>query len=96
MLTRNPKPFTVEGTAVDQEAIVRIRAEIEDRIEDDMRSTGYAPFMEITPELYWEYDKDAENFKYLIRVYGVFVGKHKAKNIMGVLGGKPIYFESDR
>ena len=92
-IPRNPKPFTVEGTAIDQETIVRLRAQIEDHIEEEMRAEGYAPFMEITPELYWEWNQEANNFKYLIRLYGVYVGKRKAKGIMGILGGRPIYFE---
>lgn len=92
MKTRNIKSFPIDGIAKDQETILRLRGELESRIIDDMRVKGYVPVLDITPEMYWEYQEDT-TFKYLIVVYGTYVGKKKAIDIMGMLGNHPIYVE---
>ena len=58
-----------------------------------MRFKGYVPVLDITPELYWEYMEKDENFKFAIIIYGTFVGKKKAIDILGLLGPHIIYFE---
>jgi hypothetical protein len=90
---RNIKHFSIDGEAVDQEAIIRIRREVESRIIDDMRDSGYVPALDVTPEMFWEYNKDRESFRFVIIVYGSFVGKRRATEILGLLGPNPIYVE---
>jgi hypothetical protein len=89
------KPFSIHGEATDQEAIIRLRPQIEDMIEEQMREKGYVPSLDITPELYWEYinEEGKERFVYAVIMYGVFVGKKKSKEILGLLGPHPIYKE---
>lgn len=87
------KPFAIEGIAKDQESIVRIRQELEDRIEEGMRVQGYVPSLDITPELFWQYIEEDENFKYAVIMYGVYVGKKQAKTILGILGPHPIMMD---
>lgn len=93
---RNIKGFSIDGKAVDGETIIRIRKQIEDHIVDDMRNRGYVPVIDIMPSLYWEYDKDHEQFSYTLTVYGIYVGKRKSKEILGILDHRPIYIEHDR
>jgi len=93
MKGRNIKGFPIDGVAVDQEAILRLRGQLETKILEDMRVRGYVPALDITPELYWEYQQENKNFKYLVVVYGTYVGKKKSQNIMGMLGQHPIYTE---
>lgn len=90
---RKIKPFYTEGEALDQEAIIRQRQELEQRIIEDMRTQGYAQVLDITPEMHWAYQKDSENFKFAIIVYGSYVGKKKAKFILGLLGPHTIFIE---
>lgn len=91
---RKIKAFPLEGEAVDGETILRLRAEIEDRIIEDMREKGYVPIVDLLPQLYWEFDKETTNFKYIIIVYGTYIGKKASKEVMGILDGKMMYFES--
>jgi hypothetical protein len=93
IVTRNIKRFSIDGVAVDGEAILRIRKELEDRLIEDMRERGYVPVIDILPQLYWEYNKDQENFSYTISVYGVYLGKKKSKQILGVLDNKYLKVE---
>lgn len=93
MKARSIKTFEVVGTAIDQEAIIRIRAELEARLIEDMRTKGYVPVMDITPELYWEYQAGEGNFKFVIIIYGTFVGRKRALDILGMLGPHAIFFE---
>lgn len=90
-INRTIKKFVQDGTAVDQEAIIRIRPELESHLIDEMRGKGYVPILDITPELFWEFKNP--NFKFAVIIYGTFVGKKKAKEIMGLLGAHPLWFE---
>lgn len=92
---RKIKNFHIDGVAKDQETIIRLRGELEGRIIEDMRNLGYVPSLDITPEMFWVYQKDEDppNFKYVIIVYGAYVGKKKSKEILGLLGPHPIYVE---
>lgn len=90
------KDFVVEGEAEDGETILRLRKEIEERIMEDMRDRGYVPLIDILPQLFWEYDKESEHFNFTIIVYGTYMGKAKAKKILGTLDFRPIYFEGNK
>lgn len=94
-VTKKIKAFPVDGQAIDIESIVRIRTEVESRIVDDMRERGYVPVMDITPELYTDYDEEQENFRFAIIVYGTYLGKARARKVMGILGQHHILFEDE-
>ena len=90
---RTIKKFQVDGVARDQEDIIRLRTQLESHMIDDMRVKGYVPVLDITPELFWNYEKEDQNFKYLLIVYGSYVGKRKSRDILGLLGSHPIFVE---
>ena len=92
MKPREIKTYSFEGVAQDQESIIRIRIELEQRMIEKMRQEGCIPVLDITPELYWEYQED-ETFKFLLVMYGTEVGQDKSNQIMGMLGTHPIMFE---
>lgn len=92
MKPKEIKTYSFEGVAADQETIIRIRVELEHRLIEGMRDEGCVPVLDITPELYWEYQDD-ETFKFLLVMYGTFVGEEKAHKVMGMLGNHPIMFE---
>lgn len=93
MKSRKIKTFSLDGEAVDQEAIIRLRPQLESYVIDDMRGKGYVPALDVTPELFWEYDQDSNTFKYLVVVYGSFIGRRKAKEVFGLLGNHEFMFE---
>lgn len=89
------RDFKVDGVAQDGETILRIRRELEERLVDDMRAKGYVPVIDLLPQLYWEFRKDEGDFEYVIVVYGVYIGKKKAQQILGLLDSKEIYFQEE-
>jgi ABC-type Fe2+-enterobactin transport system substrate-binding protein len=92
---RKIKPFYIDGEAIDVEAVIRQRQELESRIIEDMRLKGYVPVLDITPELFTDFNVDKENFKFAIIVYGTYLGKKKSQQIMGMLGPHQIVFENE-
>lgn len=91
--SRNIKGFTVDGEALDGETIIRIRKQIEDEVVDQMRFKGYVPVIDIMPSLYWSYDAEKNRFYYTLTVYGIYVGKRRSQEILGMLNHRPIYIE---
>lgn len=92
---RHIKYFYEEGEAIDGEAVLRTRHQVEDHIREEMRGKGYVPVLDILPQLYWEFSEESETFKFVIIIYGTFVGKVKAKRIMCLLDGHPLYFQEN-
>jgi hypothetical protein len=96
LIRRKIKDFVTEGEAADGETIIRIRDEIEEVMMEDMRTKGYVPVIDLLPQLYWGYDKDTEHFNFSIIIYGTYVGKRKAREIMGILDSRPMFFEQEK
>lgn len=92
--SKSIKHFVVEGVAVDQEAILRLKRELEDRLVDMMREKGWVPVIDLLPQMYWDYDQDVQNFRYEIVIYGSFVGKQNSRKILGYLDSRPIMMEN--
>lgn len=88
------RDFILEGEAVDGEAILRIRKELEERLVEDMRGKGYVPIIDLLPQLYWDYNKENEKFDFQIVIFGSYVGKTNSSKILGLLDSRPIYFET--
>lgn len=80
---KNVKRFGFDGIINDDSDFVRIRAEFEAVVVDDMRDNGYVPMLDLGP--YWS-TKLREDGKYdfIISLYGIYVGKRKAWEIAGV------------
>jgi hypothetical protein len=93
MKTKRIKTFQIDGVAVDQEAIIRLRPELESRIIEDMRASGYVPCLDLTPELFWEYVQEKEAFSYIVVIYGCYLGKKRALEVLGLLGSHEIMME---
>jgi hypothetical protein len=56
----------------------------------EMRYEGYVPRFDIDPD--WSLSYDGSGYDFRLSVYGVFVGKEKAKCIQGMMGNTPILF----
>lgn len=87
--------YKIDGTAVDQDWIVKNRQMIEEYTRDDMREKGFIPVLDVSTNLKWEWDQDNNVFKYRLECFGKYVGKRKAKLYIGILSEQGIVLSAD-
>ena len=75
------------GTALDVESIARVRADLERDLIEQQRELGRVQLLDITPLLDTKYDPETEEFTFRIVIHFVYVGRKKAKDYFGELGG---------
>jgi hypothetical protein len=83
--------FEQTGVIHDEKALGRIRLEIEKIIEDDMRSKGYVPVLDLGSGYFTFYNDEKDTFNFRITVYGIYIGKRKAYEWRGYNMGKLIH-----
>jgi hypothetical protein len=82
------KEFHIDGLIEDDAAIPKIRERYEHILVDMMRSQGYVPHLDIEPAFSLEYQED--RYKFLLTIYGVFIGRAKAQCYLAVSGNNLI------
>jgi hypothetical protein len=83
----NIKRFQVDGIIADDADFPRLRSQFEDMLAKDMRSSGYAPVLDLGPYFATVYRSD-KKYDFVITAYGVYVGRRKAQLCMGISNGK--------
>jgi len=76
------KMFQIDGEIDDDSNILKIRERFENHLVNIMRSKGYVPHLDIEPAFSLEYDDG--KYKFLLSLYGVYIGRAKAKWYMAV------------
>jgi hypothetical protein len=74
--------FGLEGEIYDDSHIIRLRDQYVFMVVSSMKNKGYAPRFDIDTDFSISYNGKTFDFK--LSVYGVYVGKAKAKCIAGV------------
>ena len=88
-LHKNIKRYTIEGTVRDDSDFIRTRDTYELILVRGMRDEGCVPVLGLGPSWSTCYDKDNNNYSFVLTLYGVYVGKRKAQEFEGVdAGGK--------
>lgn len=82
------KEFHIDGVIDDDSKIPSIRERYEMILVDMMRSQGYVPHLDIEPAFSLEYQDS--KYKFLLTVYGVHIGKARAKCYLAVSGNNLI------
>ena len=59
------------------------RSKMETFAEEQLRETGKVPVIDMNTQWLITYDDDKEKFFFRLKMYGVFVGKKKAKQYVG-------------
>jgi hypothetical protein len=85
---RKIREFHIDGLIEDDSAIPKIRERYENILIDIIRSKGYVPHLDIEPAFSLEYDQ--EKYKFLLTIYGVYVGRSKAQCYLAVSGNNLI------
>jgi len=83
----------MKGTYYDEANTDRLKDEYILLLNRQMRDNGYAPRVDIDPDFTLEYDSVNNEWKFQLSVYGVFVGKKKAKEVSSLYGYRPSYME---
>ena len=82
------KRFQVKVEFKDDSDMIRIRAQYESLLTQDMRGKGYVRVLDIDPSFSVEFT--GETWKFLMSIYGVYVGKKRAWQLEGITQGKQI------
>lgn len=76
----------MQGQIHDDSAIPRLRKEYERVIEQDMRSQGYVPILDLDIQFSLDYDESSDTYNFDIVLYGIYVGKKKSYQYEGFSG----------
>jgi hypothetical protein len=76
------KRFGLEGEIYDDSHIVRLKDQYVFMVVSVMRNHGYVPRYDIDPDFTVGYN--GKTFEFQLSVYGVYVGKERAKCILGI------------
>ena len=85
---KNIKKFQVRVEFKDDSDMIRIRAQYESLLTQDMRGKGYLRVLDLDPSFSVEFN--GETWVFLMTLYGVYVGKKKAWQSEGITQGKLI------
>lgn len=81
------KRFTREGKLRDDSDIIRLKDVLAKDLENEMRSDGYIPVIDI--DIHWstEYNHEEKFYAFKISLYGVYVGLDKISNSIAYYNG---------
>ena len=82
------KRFQIRVNFSDDSDMIRVRAQYESLLTQDMRTKGYVRVLDINPSFSVEFD--GQTWMFLMTIYGVYVGKKKAWQLEGITQGKLI------
>jgi hypothetical protein len=74
--------FGLEGEIFDDAKIPKIKDQYINMIYNSMRNKGYVPRYDIDPDFTTSYN--GKTFEFKLSVYGVYVGKKRAKCVKGI------------
>lgn len=85
-MNKKLKSFGMQGQIHDDSAIPRLRKQYEHIIEEDMRSQGYVPILDLDIQFSLEYEESSDIYNFDIVLYGIYVGKKKSYQYEGFSG----------
>ena len=88
MLRRNIKAFLIGGVIKEDSSIGKSRIMYEGLLIQDMRDRGYVPVLDLEPQFSIKYNEAKDTYSFNLEMFGVYVGKKKAKEIEGFSGQK--------
>ena len=88
MYNKNIKLFSIEGELGSERALAKTRGGMERILDTDLRDKGYLPVLDLGSGFFTQYDKDRDSYRFLVTMYGIYVGKRKAQEWEGYLMGR--------
>lgn len=81
--------FSLDGE-IDSSNLVEAKDRLVQFIEAQMRDNGFVPCLDIEPQFTRDYNAEKEIYNFQLSVYGIKVGRAKACETAGIMGGKAI------
>jgi len=85
------KMFSIDGQFDDDSNLIKTRERFEKHLVSIMKSKGYVPHFDVEPAFSLKYVDGVYNF--LLSIYGIYVGKAKAKCYLAVSNNNLIPIE---
>jgi hypothetical protein len=85
------RKFGFSGTLADDSKFVSLRAQYETLIIHNMRDVGFVPVLDLDTLWSTSFDAATKQYSFTISVFGIYVGKAKAKTIEGMSGQGKLY-----
>lgn len=80
------KRFGLEGQLADDTYFMRVHTQYTPAVIAQMREDGYVPVLDFGPFFSTTYIAETGRYDFVLSVYGVYVGRKKAKTTEGVDG----------
>jgi hypothetical protein len=84
--TKRVHRFGYSGWVGDESLIPSTRLTWEKHLDDEMRENGYIPILDLGSQLFTSYDAPQNRFDVTVVIQGIYVGKRKAWELLGVEG----------
>jgi hypothetical protein len=81
--------YTIEGELLDSK-MSQIKDSLIGFLETRMREEGIVPSLDLDPQFTLDFDPDRDVFKFVLTVYGVYLGGERAWQEAGVMNGMTI------
>lgn len=82
--------FPLDGEIADASNLVETRDRLVYFVETAMRDHGFVPALDLEPQFTLDYDLDKETYKFVLSVYGIYLGREESWRCVGVMSGKKI------
>ena len=90
------KRFGLNGSIYSDSALIRLKQEYIDLLNTEMKLMGYVPRLDIDIDFTIEYNRQKHYFEFELSIYGIFVGKKKAKWITGIHGTRVVLIPNSK
>jgi len=87
--------FALDGE-IDSSNLVEAKDRLVHFLEQSMRDAGFVPALDLEPQFTREYNPETEKYNFQLSVYGIKVGRTRACELAGVMGGKTILSSTQR
>ena len=84
------KRFSLDGE-IDSSNLVEEKERLIQFLETQMRDSGFVPALDLEPQFTRNYVPAKESYSFELSCYGIHVGKVKAWELAGIMGGKTIH-----
>lgn len=85
------KDFNISGTIADDAFIVGHRERMEKLLDIQMRDFGYVPHLDLDTQYFISYNEDRGTYDFECISFGVYVGKKRSWEIVGLSGTQYVY-----
>lgn len=84
------KRFGHEGVVAGSVDVIEFKQNMVRWVEAEMKDEGFIPALDIEVQYTQDYSAADDTYKYRLSIYGLYVGRDKAWDAVGVMNGRTI------